>query len=368
MAYTTIDDPSAYFQNNAYTGNGGTRSVVNDGNSDLQPDWVWIKKRNDAQNHTMTDSNRGLGKILFPDVNDGDSDTQLLTSFDSDGYSLNNNALANGGSQTYATWQWKANGGTTSALDGGDITTTVQTNTTAGFSIITYSGAANASDDNSNNSGAFWRLEHGLGAVPHWIISKKRSTGSWYNWHHKFPGASSTDGDLITSDGTSAFTSEGGNRLWGNSAFSSTEYEIGGWDVINRANATYVAYLFTEIQGYSKFGSYKGNGNADGPFVYTGFAPAWVMSKNTADSTNWNIWDNVRDYEGNPRTDILMMNANDAGADVSGKSMDFLSNGFKLRGTDNETNDNGDVHIYMAFAQRPFVSSEGVPSTAVAGN
>ena len=133
--------------------------------------------------------------------------------------------------------------------------------------------------------------------------------------------------------------------------------------VINANTSTYVCYAFAEKQGFSKFGSYTGNGNADGPFVYTGFKPAWIMQKNTQDSTNWNIHDNKRSTI-NTVDDILMANASDAEGAVSGKSIDFLSNGFKLRGSDNETNDNGDVHIYMAFAEHPFVSSEGVPTTA----
>ena len=197
MAYTTVDDPSKYFQSNAYTGNGGTRSIVNDGNSDMQPDWVWIKKRNDAQNHTMTDSSRAVANIIFPDVNDAESATQLLTSFNTDGYSLNNNALANGNSQTYATWQWKANGGTTLTNDAsstsiGSIDSVIQANTDAGFSIITYTGTGSAAT-----------VAHGLSAVPHVLIVKKRNAAdNWYVYHHE--NTSDPETDYLVLDTTDA--------------------------------------------------------------------------------------------------------------------------------------------------------------------
>jgi len=366
MAYTTIDDPSEYFQTQLYTGTGSNgHAITNGGNSDLQPDMVWVKSRNDANHdHHLWDSNRGVGgKDLYPNETLGEgSDADRFTAFNTDGFSIGGAGHINTEDDTYVAWQWKANGGTTSSLSGGDITTTVQASTKAGFSIITYSGASNAADDNSNNSGAFWRLEHGLGAVPHWIWSKKRATGGWYMWHHGFTGASSTDGDHVNSNEASGQASEGGNRLWGNTAFSSTEYEIGGWDVINRNGATYVAYCFTEIQGYSKFGKYRGNGNVDGTFVYTGFKPAWVMQKQVnADGEFWMMKDNKREPFNQADANIYL-NVSNAEGDTNG--IDLLSNGFKCRTAGEGSNNTGNTYIYMAFAESPFVSSEGVPTTA----
>ena len=346
MAYTTIDDPSAYFQTKLYSGTGSSNSVTNDGNSDLQPDWVWIKERNNAVSHRIFDSSRGVQKRIFSNNTDAEStQSNSLTAFNSDGFTVGDSGSVNGGSDTYVAWQWKANGGTTSTLSGG-ISAIVQANTTAGFSIVKFTASGN------NN-----QVEHGLGAVPHFIIAKGKDVSDNWFIYHKSIGP---NGYIMLNQ--SSATDSPNSTVWRNIDPTSQYFYVssGGF---NDDSTDVIAYCFAEKQGYSKFGSYTGNGNSDGPFVYTGFKPAWIMQKNTADSTNWNIYDNKRSTF-NKADDVLLANANIAEGAVSGKSIDFLSNGFKLRGSDNETNDSGDVHIYMAFAEHPFVSSEGVPTTA----
>ena len=348
MAYTTIDDPSQYFQTVLWTGNNSSRSITNDGNSDMQPDWVWTKKRSAAQNHCVTDSSRGVGNILFPDVADAESATQLLTSFDSDGFSINNNALINENSATYVGWQWKANGGTTTTNDAsstgvGTIDSVYQANTTAGFSIVTYTGTGSAGT-----------IAHGLGVAPTLIIGKDRDdTSQWFVQHPHY-GATHY-GEL---DDTTVFADDA--NYFNDSTPTSTVFGI-GTDGATGGTTDYVAYCFAEKQGYSKFGGYTGNGNADGPFVYTGFKPAWVMMKRTDNTSSWNILDNKRDTF-NVMDTQLLADGNEADQDYDW--MDFLSNGFKIRRNSTQNNADGGTYIYMAFAESPFVSSKGVPTTA----
>ena len=354
MAYTTIDDPSAHFQIALYSGNGTTgQAITNDGNSDLQPDWIWFKRRDDTGHQRSFDSTRGVTKrFQLNEDNAEATNTGKLTSFDSDGFTLGTDSAdidINQSSSTMVAWQWKANGGTrtTNTESGNNPGGGYQANTTAGFSIVDYTG-----------TGATGTMAHGLGAVPEMIFFKV-VTGSAGNGnvYHKTITA---DKYLLVS--TTAAATDSATRF-NDTEPTSTVFTVNTSADVNGDGNTYIAYAFRSIQGYSKFGSYTGNGNADGPFVYTGFKPAWIMQKNTADSTNWNIHDNKRSTF-NTVDDILMANANDAEGAVGGKSIDFLSNGFKLRGNDNETNDNADVHIYMAFAEHPFISSKGVPCTA----
>ena len=346
MAFTSIDDPSAYFQTLLYTGNASARSLTNDGNSNLQPDWVWTKKRNEAQNHCVTDSTRGVGNILFPDVNDAESATQLLTSFDSDGFSINNNALVNDNSDTYVAWQWKANGGTTSSNTSGTITSTVQANTTAGFSIVTYTG--------NNTDGA--TFGHGLGAVPHFITIKKRgNAGNWMTYHQNLGEDKAVFLDLANATESSSFYQE---------TPTSTLVTLNNHGNVNANSETYVAYCFSEIQGFSKFGGYTGNGDNDGTFQFTGFQPAWLMIKRTDSSTNGNWWihDTKRDVF-NVGSRTLKADTNATEVNSSDQYVDLFSNGFKLRNGNNSQNGSGATYIYAAFAGRPMVTSTGTPTT-----
>ena len=358
MAYTTIDDPSAHFQTLLYTGNATSRSLTNDGNSNLQPDLVWTKKRNEAQNHCVTDSTRGVGNIIFPDASDAESATQLLTSFDSDGFSINNNALVNDNTDTYVAWQWKANGGTTTTNDAsstgvGSEDTVYQANTTAGFSIVTWTGPSGSGVDTR---------AHGLGGVPHVILVKARSgTENWVMYHHKNTSAPETD--VLKLNLTNATADEAGN--WNDTAPTSTVFTTGDTGATNEDSKTYVAYIWKEIQGYSKFGTYEGNGDADGAFVYLGFKPAFVIIKNidgTGDEWVMLTGKIATGTNSNPLTDALY--ANTSAAETGTYTLDFLSNGFKLRHTSGATTTSGETYSYMAWAEQPFVSSKGVPCTA----
>ena len=354
MAYTTIDDPSAHFQTLLYTGDGtSSQAQTNTGNSDLQPDWVWIKKRagGTARAHQLYDSSRGVTKLLHSN-SDGAESTQSagLTAFGSDGFTVGDDDGIGANTATYVAWQWKANGGTTTSFNesGNNPGGTIQTNTTAGFSIITTTG-----------TGATGTIAHGLGAVPHWWISKQRSNAeNWAVYHVSNTSAPETE--ILTLNTTDA-TADNANA-YNDTAPTSTNLTVHTKNEVNTDGRTYVHYVFAPIQGYSKFGSYTGNGNADGPFVYTGFKPAWLIIKRTSSSGDWLLWDNKR-YTSNVTDAVLKPNSN-AAENTGYWYIDFLSNGFKIRATDAEINQSGGTLIYMAFAEHPFVSSKGVPVTA----
>ena len=352
MAFTTIDDPSQYFQTVLYTGDGNsTQAITNDGNSDLQPDWIWTKQRSHAVGHNLTDSSRGASKALFSESTDAEDTGGNISSFNSDGFTTTNANRTNQSGRTFVAWQWVANGGTTSSNSDGSITSTVQANTTAGFSIALWTGNA--------TGGA--TIGHGLGAVPHWMIVKRRdgTADSWPVYNHKNTSAPQTD--YLHLDEQIA-TTDSVDR-WNDTAPTSTVVSLGDAGAVNGSGATYVGYFFTEKQGYSKFGSYIGNGSSEGAHVYTGFSPAWIMIKRTDSSSNgnWFIIDNKRTVT-NPRLGHLRANQNNAENTSTNQSIDFLSNGFKLR--DSNTSLNNGTYVYMAFAQSPFVSSKGVPATA----
>jgi hypothetical protein len=366
MAYTTIDDPSAYFQTKLYTGNStNNTAITNDGNSDLQPDWIWAKSRTNAHYHDLRDSSRGIDERLVSNTNDAESTKdQSYVSFDSDGFTLGDDTDGDGSalntintsSNNYVAWQWKANGGTTTTNDAsatgvGTIDSVYQANTTAGFSIVTHTG-----------SGSAGNIAHGLGAVPEWIVTKNRTDSgqSWANYH-----ASVGAEYYLELDTTDA--QETASSVWGDTTPSSTTFRVGGANGKNNASSkNYVTYCFTPIQGYSKFGSYTGNGNADGPFIYTGFKPTWLLIKNTTAGEGWFLHDATVDdatATGNPVERRFQVNESQAEVGTT-NAFDFVSNGFKLRTDTGSHNNSGDSFIYMAFAESPFVSSEGVPTTA----
>ena len=291
MAYTSIDDPSAYFQTLLYTGNSSSpRDLVNDGNSDLQPDFVWIKGRSHADLHLLYDSSRGGGKFIRTESTAAENTGGYgLTAFNSDGFRTNAYAYSNENTHTYAAWQWKANGGTTATNSDGSTDTTVQANTDAGFSIVTFT------TDGGNET-----YGHGLGVKPDIVIVKSRSGGgSWIYMTDVIDG--SVDYLLLNGTNAAADLSYG--------AFTSSTFQY------NDNNAvTQIAYCFAEKQGYSKFGKYVGNGSSNGTFVYTGFAPAWVMIKDTSQATNWEIFD-VKRNPSNVRN--LKLGANLAVAEMA---------------------------------------------------
>jgi len=364
MAYTTIDDPSVYFQTTLYTGNGGAdHAITNGGNSDLQPDWVWIKNRDATDSHMLFDSTRGVTKSLSSDASPAEvTDGDTLDAFQSDGFRVDADVKVNTNNEKYVAWQWLCNGGTTSSDSNGGITSTVQVNTTAGFSIMKF--------DSTSASGEA-TVGHGLGAVPHVIIMKDLIQGYGWDVHHIKAGSSDADGRLVLNS----------NEAWNNAsnvqAFGvagSTSSGIAPTSTTFSFNQAFysssgdakIVYCFTPIQGYSKFGSYTGSGNTDGPFIYTGFAPSWVLVKRIDGGTeNWFILDNKRDDGLNPRNSYIMTNQNTAeDANNSTVDTDFVSNGFKLRASTGALNTNGATYVYMAFAESPFVTSTGIPTTA----
>jgi hypothetical protein len=357
MAYTTIDDPSVYFQTQLYTGNGGTQTITNSGNSNLQPDWIWTKERTNTsgnQNHTWVDSSRGSSKQLFVNLTSADATSSaFVTSFNSDGFSLGYNANINNNSSNYVAWQWKVNGGSATSFSesGSQIGGARYVNTTAGISIITYTG--NGSSDST--------IPHGLGVTPEYVIVKNRddstewvSNGSVLgNYTRLHPNANSA-----------AATGQGSHDYIKYPDTNATNLVTGTSH--NRSNAdgdSYVAWCFASKQGYSKIGTYVGNGQADGPFIYTGFKPAWLMVKRTDASNDWFIIDNTRDDYQNPFADLLSPNLSDA-ENANTPRGDFLSNGFKWQVYPNAFNAGDGQYFYMAFAESPFVSSAGVPTTA----
>ena len=355
MAYTTIDDPTAHFQAKQYTGNGSSgHAITFDGTSNMQPDWLWNKVVSASDSHAWFDSTRGVNKILFcnntlAEATDGNGN---IGSFDSNGFTVGGNQYyANNSGATQMTWAWKANGGTTSSNSDGNITSTVQANTTAGFSIVTWTA----------DGGGSKAVGHGLGAIPKMIITKNRTDNStnWQIYH----GANTSDPETEVIYFTNAATQDY-DGFMADTAPTSSTFRVGGDGSMNGTSGkNIIAYCFAEIKGYSRFGSYKGNGGAThGTFVYTGFRPAFLIIKGS-DSGNreWFIFDNKRDVI-NPVDTYVKAESSDANANSN--FADFGANGFKIRSEGASYNSDGGDFIYMAFAEHPFVSSEGVPKTA----
>jgi len=358
MAYTDIDDPSAYFQTALYAGNGTGQTITNDGNSDLKPDFLWFKNRNETVSHTLWDSTRGITKFLVADSTASEytnASGYELTSFNTDGFGLgahNNAGINQSSSYNYVAWQWKANGGTTTAFNesGSNPGGTRQTNTDAGFSIISYTG-----------TGSNGTIAHGLPSTPEFLIFKRRdATQFWCVWHQAI-------GDdyklaLHLADGLDA-----DGAFMASTLPTSTNITVGGASVnTNANNGTYICYAFSPIQGYSKFGSYVGNGVANnGPFVYLGFKPRFIMIKSTTNTGAHYMWDSKRSPF-NGMDDYI----NAAEADAEGTNgiltIDALSNGFKVMntGANNGTNQAGTKYVYYVFAENPFTTSTGIPTTA----
>jgi len=353
MAYTAIDDPTAYFKVQLYTGNGSANHAItfDDTDTDMQPDLVWIKNIDALDSHCLFDAVRGATKVMHTDTNaDEDTDTDTLDSFTSDGFQVDADDKVNTNTEDYVAWCWKA--GTTSGINatGADITPSAYSfNQTSGVSIIKYSG--------NSTSGA--EVAHGLAAVPHLMIIKNIDYSSgegWQVYHHKNTAAPETDALALHDNGA---TQDQASR-WNDTAPGSVLFTLGN-DISVNTGYTYLGLIFSEKQGFSKFGSYEGNGNADGTFVYTGFRPAYVLSKRTNGAADWMLLDSKR-LGYNPDNNPLFPDGSGADSDVN--VMDILSNGFKLRATSVDINGSGDTYIYAAFAEAPFVNSNGVPCNA----
>jgi len=362
MAYSSIVKPSDYFNTKLYTGTTNAQSITGVG---FQPDMTWIKVRSASAYHVIQDAVRGATGTdtysLITNAEAGDN-TDAITSFDSDGFSLGTDAndRSNYSGQTHVAWNWKANGQGSSNTDGSINTTYTSVNTTAGFSISKYTG-----------TGSNATVGHGLGVAPNMIIIKCTSHTSNWGIYHKSIGADK----MLNLNTTAAEATNGG--YFNNTDPTTTVFSLGdeGNDT-NGSGKGYIAYCFAEKQGYSKFGSYTGNGNNDGTFVYTGFKPAFVMIKRTSNTDNWYMKDNKRsgtaalqDFgQMNPnQTQHPSANNNSAENKASAFATDILSNGFKLRGTDSGLNQSGESYIYMCFAEEPLVANsgtDGVPATA----
>ena len=343
MAYTTINKSTDHFNTVQWTGNASTNAITGVG---FQPDWVWGKSHTSGYSHQLYDVLRGATYSLKTNGNTvQETLSSGLTSFDSDGFTLGSNTNINASGHTVTGWNWKA-GGSGSSNSDGSISSTVSVNTTAGFSIATYAG-------NGASSGTE-TVGHGLGAVPQ-VVLQKRATGSAQNWHMYHIGTG--NGSALILNDTQAKNTQ--TDYWGDTTPTSSVVTVGP---NNLSTGTNVLYSFAEKTGYSKFGSFKGNANADGAFIYTGFKPAFLLVKNADASADWVIYDNKRSgYNG----DNKLVYANLSNVEEAGSALpiDFLSNGFKPRTTTNLVNSTN-TFVYLAFAEAPLVGSNNIPATA----
>ena len=351
MAYTTIDDSSAHFYSYAFSKSSGTGSVTFDGNSDLQPDFLWVKSRTNADSHELWDSTRGVSSTLFSDVNEkADLTDNRLVSFDTDGFTWGNAGNLNAAGN-FVSWAWKANAGSTSSNTSGTLTSTIQSDTTAGFCIATYTG--------NGTTGATYG--HNLGVAPD-IMFTKNLTSNNTNW-----SVDGSIGDMVYGTNklildTNAALGADTNNVTG---ASSTLITVGNGANCNQNTSSHVAYLFAEKQGYSKFGKFTANGNSNGTFVYTGFKPAFLMIKQTSAANNWVMIDSARDtYNAADATVYADLGNAEENPASSVTGVDLLSNGFKFRDSKSFWNTSGGTYMYMAFARNPFVTSTGIPTTA----
>ena len=342
MAYTTIAKPNTYFNTKLYTGNGSTQSITSVG---FQPDWIWIKRRDVSEHHCLEDVLRGAGYSVRTSGTDAQQYRSTdITSFDSDGFSLGSNGEVNINSGTFASWNWLANGAGVSNTDG-NITSTVSANTTSGFSIVKYTGTGSAAT-----------VGHGLSTAPKVLINKSISgSNDWFVGHSSigftnFLKLNTTDVESVNSG------------IWNNTAPTSSVFTINSANGnTNSTGVEYITYCFSEVKGFSKMGLYTGNGSDNGTFVYCGFKPAFILYKGKGAVQSWNIQDNKR-LGYNPNNAFLFPNLTQAESDIT--RIDLLSNGFKLRTTDSGQNGSGQGYIYMAFAENPIVTTDGLPATA----
>ena len=345
MAYTTINKSSLHMNTKLYTGNSSTQSITGVG---FQPDLTWIKQRGGTTNHVLYDAVRGAYWTIQSNTNSTQSADDGLTGWNSDGFNIGNVATTNLNTSTYAGWNWKAGtsvSGNTSG-SGTSKTYTGSVNTDSGFSIIRYFG----------NGTLGHTIPHHLGVAPSMMIIKitDGDTSDWYVYHKSLGNT----GIMFLSN-TNAVSNS--NAYWNSTTPTSSVFTVGDQTGNNSNNNTFVAYCFADVQGYSKFGSYIGNGNADGTFVYTGFKPAFVMRKDTSATNEWTLIDSKRSTY-NQTNQTLVPNASDA--EDGDFDIDILSNGFKCRTAESAHNGSGRTYIYMAFAEAPLVGDNNVPCTA----
>jgi hypothetical protein len=355
LATPSIKDGSAHFQTTVYTGNGtaigsGGLEVNQSENSTFQPDFAWIKNRTTGGNeHDLYDAVRGATKVIFSSTTGAEATvSEGLASFDTDGFTVGNRGEVNTSGNSMVAWQWKANGAGSSNTDGTINTTATSANTTAGFSISTYTG--------NGTSGA--TIGHGLGLVPALVIVKRRDGGSGYSWYVQHKDVGPTKALFLDSASAGATSA----NYWNNTAPTSSVFSVGNDTSLNANSGTFLAYCFAEIPGYSSIGSYEGNSSTDGPFIYTGFKPSFVLIKNVDAAEEWWIQDDAREPFNGGNMARLAPNSSAAEAD-NVPWFDFLSNGLKVRYNAGGINTSG-THIYMAFAEHPFGGDGVAPATA----
>ena len=347
MAYTTINKSSDHFNSTIYTGNGTVNTALTTGT--FQPDLTWFKNRGTTESHMWMDAVRGATKYIQSNSTAAQgTSADKISAFTSTGVTLGSGAETNENNQPLVCWNWKANGVGSSNTDG-SITSTVSANTTAGFSIVT--GTENASGS--------WTVGHGLGVAPQVIICKTTgATSDWFVWHESL--GPTRLGEKYLKLNSTAVSPANDSVVWNNTVPTSSVFSMGSgvWN----DSATFVAYCFAEKTGFSKFGKYTGNGaQSDNAFVYTGFKPAFVIIKRQDQATNWVMFDTARDTY-NEGSKVLL--PDNSAAETSGsQKIDFLSNGFKIRSSGNNTGDSS-PYIYMCFAEAPLVGSNNVPATA----
>ncbi len=339
MAYTTINKHTDYFNTKLYTGNGSAGHAIT--GVGFQPDWVWYKGRNDTEDPKIFDAVRGVTKAIKPNGTDTEFTQSGVTSFDSDGFTLGSHTGGNENNINFVAWNWKANGQGSSNSDG-SITSTVSANTTAGFSIVSYTG-----------TGSVATVGHGLGVAPKLIIVKRLSGGT-----EAWPVDCRAASGIMYLNETGSLGSYGNSSPFPSTAPTTTVFSIGTANNANASGSPFIAYCFAEKTGYSKIGQYRGNGNNDGAFVYTGFRPEFTLIKPSSASQNWQIHDTKRDGY-NVKNDNLAPNNNAAEAD--NQFMDILSNGFKLRSSTYSASSTS--YVYLAFGQS-LVGSNNIPCTA----
>ena len=347
-AYTTIDDPSAFFKVQLYTGNGSANHAItfDDTDTDMQPDFVWIKNRDATDVHCLFDAARGVTK----DISCGDAEAEFdnsdaLDTFSSDGFQVDADVKVNTNNEKYVAWCWKAGGGSGSSNTTGTINTTTTTvNTTSKFSISTYTG----------NDTAGGNFGHGLGVAPELVLVRSRGGDSWRVFHTD--NTASPETDYLVLDTTAATVDNA--VIWNDTAPSSTIITLGSAGSMNESANTYISYAWAGVQGFSKFGRFEGTGNADGRFVYTGFRPAFIVTKSIDSTSSWHFFDNKREGY-NVDNDALEAEST---VEATADQIDILSNGFKCKiATDPNV---AETYIYAAFAEAPLVNSEGVPGCA----
>ena len=338
----TIKLPNKHFDTTLYTGTGSSGHAVTT-SLNFSPDWVWVKNRSEAYSHAVSDTVRGITKSINSDTNQAEVDYGNIQSVQSNGFTVGGNELVNKNGNSFVGWTWKG-GGTASSNSNGSITSSVSANTSAGFSIVSYTG-----------TGSTATVGHGLGVAPDVIIVKNREdSNGWNVYHVGNAGATPAEDFVLYLNQNSAKTNQSSN--WNDTAPTSSVFTVGSSNGSNGSSDDMIAYCFSAVEGYSKFGSYKGNGLSSGTFVFTGFRPALIISKKSSGTDSWQLWDNKRDPDNLMHHRLFGNESSVETTSVNSASsqLDFYSNGFKWRGSSNDTNGNGATYIYLAFAESPF--------------